>query len=63
MRAKEQPPKLAYTIDQAAYALGLSRSRIYELIGTKDLQMGKLGGRSVILSEELKRFIEQNFKI
>lgn len=40
--------RISYTIPEACKVSGLSRSKIYELIGTKQLQRVKIG-RSVFI--------------
>ena len=49
--------KLAYTLEEAT-ALGLPcRSRLYELAGTGKLRLVKDGKRTLILAEEVRRYI------
>lgn len=62
VRAPILPQKLAYRIDEAAMALGLSRSRIYELIRDGELELGKLAGRSVIPREAVEAFYSRSYK-
>ena len=49
----------ALTIDNAARFSGLSRSRIYELIGAGVLKSFKVGNRRMIKAEDLKAFLDQ----
>jgi excisionase family DNA binding protein len=55
------PPieKLAYRIDEAAVAFGLSRSKIYELIGSGELRSIKAGGRRLILRDDAIAFLNR----
>lgn len=50
--------KLAVSIKDAAVAVGIGRSKIYELIKAGDLIPRKCGSRTLILLEDLKHFIE-----
>ena len=51
---------LAYGIEDAANALGLSRSRIYELIAAGDITACKVGKRTIIPTTELTAFLERH---
>jgi excisionase family DNA binding protein len=51
---------LAYGIEDAADALGLSRSRIYELIAAGDIAACKVGRRTIIPTTELTAFLERH---
>jgi excisionase family DNA binding protein len=51
---------LAYGIEDAADALGLSRSRIYELIATGEIVACKVGKRTIIPTTELTAFLERH---
>lgn len=48
---------LAYPIKDACAALGISRSRIYELIGAGKLDARKAGRRTVITGESVKKYM------
>ena len=50
--------KLAYGIDEAVDAIGVSRSKLYELIASGELKIVKLGRRTLILRAELERFLK-----
>jgi excisionase family DNA binding protein len=45
--------KIAYRINEAAEAIGLSRSSLYELAKEGKLSIRKVYGRSLILREDL----------
>lgn len=47
----------AYSIQNAARALGVSRGTVYKLIGEKALPFLKIGGRTLIAADDLKDFI------
>ena len=49
--------KLAYRVVEAAYALAISRSRLYELIGSGDIKILKDGGRTLIKRSELEAYL------
>lgn len=51
--------KLAYTIPEAAAAIGISRSNLYKMIGEGRLQKRKLGGRVVIMAACLRRLVDE----
>ncbi|WP_084673912.1 excisionase family DNA-binding protein [Methylobacterium sp. WSM2598] len=50
-------PKLAFTIEQACYALGLGRTTIYDLLASGKLKGIKVGNRRLILSESVHNFL------
>jgi excisionase family DNA binding protein len=49
--------KLAYRVAEAAYALAISRSRLYELIGTGEIKVLKDGSRTLIRRSELEAYL------
>ena len=53
------PPieKLAYRVAEAAHALAISRSRLYELIGAGQIKILKDGGRTLIRRAELEAYL------
>lgn len=51
-------PKLAYRIDEAADAIGIGRSKLYELIKAKQVETRKIGTRTVIPAASLHRLLE-----
>ncbi len=67
MSAKPKPSlpmeaRLAYQVDEAATAIGVSRSTIYELVGRGELELGKIAGRSVIPTRSLKAYFERHYE-
>jgi len=50
-------PALAYRVDEAAEAVRLSRSQIYELIRSGQLRTIKLGRRRLVPVQELSNYI------
>lgn len=55
----EQPPlvKLAYTITEVVHATSLSRTTIYSHIASGNLKAKRIGGRTVILDDDLREFL------
>lgn len=56
---KDNSFKLALSPSQAAEAVGLGRTRIFELIRTGQLKARKSGRRTLILSDDLKNYLER----
>ena len=50
--------RMAFTIDELAELSTIGRSTIYAAIARGDLKMRKLGGRSVVLSQEARAWLE-----
>lgn len=50
---------LAYSPNEAAKAIGHSRTRVYELIASGQLRAKKDGRRTVILHAELERYLAE----
>ena len=46
-------------VPQAQAVLGLSRSSVYELLNNGSLRSARVGGRRLIVVEELDRFTDQ----
>jgi len=51
------PPKIAYSIREAAYASSLSRSTIYNYIADGRLAVRKVGGRTIIPADALHALV------
>lgn len=49
--------KLSLSIEEAAEATGIGRSKIYEAINNKLLNAKKFGARTLILKSDLERFL------
>jgi excisionase family DNA binding protein len=49
--------RLAYSPSAGAQALGISRSKLYELIAEGELKIVKLGSRTLVPHSELVRFL------
>lgn len=54
---KFDSPKFAYTIAEACHAVGIGRSKLYELIGEGRVEVRKIGSRTVIPAESLRALI------
>lgn len=52
--------KLAYTVDEAAKLLSVSRSLLYELIHAGRIQSVKFGRSRRITVEQMHRFLENH---
>lgn len=52
-----QAPKLAFTIAEACHAVGIGRSKLYELIGQGRLETRKIGSRTLIPAESLRSLV------
>lgn len=50
-------PKLAFTIAEACHAVGIGRSKLYELIGQGRIKTRKIGKRTLIPAESLHALI------
>lgn len=55
--------KIAYTVEEACEATGLSKTTIYEECANGHLEMGKLCGRTVIRAEELRRWFAARYEL
>lgn len=52
-----ETPKLAFTIAEACHAVGISRSKLYELIGEGRVEARKIGSRTIIPAESLRGLV------
>ena len=59
-RASIALDRLAYSIEDAAVALGLSRSRLYELTAASEIAACKVGKRTIIPVTELTAFLDRH---
>ena len=51
--------KLAYSINETARVLSMGRTSIYALISDGRLETFKLGRRTLVKAESIKRIVEQ----
>ncbi len=52
-------PKLAYSIPEAANAISIGRSKLYELIAEGRIEIKKIGKRTIIPAESLLRLLNE----
>ena len=50
--------RLAYSVDQAAKLVSISRRQLYEEIGSGRLLTKKVGKRRLVLSEDLRNWLQ-----
>lgn len=50
---------LAYSVPDAAKAIGVSKNTVWSLLRTKDMRSFKLGARTLIRADELRAFIDR----
>jgi len=51
--------KLAYSVVEAAAALGVSKTTMYQIVRTEGFPVIKVGNRSIIPIESFKRWMEE----
>jgi excisionase family DNA binding protein len=51
--------RLAYTVMEACAALRVGRTKLYELLADKKLKAVALDGRTLILRDEIERFLTE----
>jgi excisionase family DNA binding protein len=56
--SKTQVERLAFTLTDAASAIGVGKSTLHELIATGKLPVRKLGRRSLVLREDLEAYLQ-----
>lgn len=56
--AKRRMEPISVKIPEAVRLSGLSRSRIYELMKSGDIEFAKVGSSTLIIVESLRRFIQ-----
>jgi excisionase family DNA binding protein len=52
-----ETPKLAFTIAEACHAVGIGRSKLYELIAEGRVEARKIGSRTIIPADSLHGLI------
>ena len=58
-RADGSPPRLTVRIADATRMLGIGRSKLYELIGTGEVETIKLGTATLLIVESIYTLIER----
>lgn len=51
--------KFAYTVPEAAAAVGLGRSKLYEMMKAGEVRSFRIGTRRLIAAEELAELVER----
>lgn len=59
MNQTQHTPALALGIDEAARAIGVARSMLYEIVGRGEIESFKLGRRRLILVKNLDAYINR----
>jgi hypothetical protein len=54
---EQNPPKILHSIRDAAFALSLSRSKLYDLMQSGALKTVKIDGRRLIPAESIAAFV------
>jgi len=49
--------KLAYTVEEACAAIGIGRTKLYALANEHQIDMKRVGGRTLVTAESLQRLI------
>jgi excisionase family DNA binding protein len=55
----QHTPKLAYSVDEAASTLTLSRARLYELMNEGQIKFKQCGRRRLIPASAIRTFLEE----
>ena len=55
---KKYPLQLAYSVEQAAQILGIGKTKLYELIGSSEIEAKKYGRRTLIPFKSMKMWLE-----
>jgi excisionase family DNA binding protein len=51
-------PEILYPVDDACRRLGIRRSKFYQLVKEKKLEIRKIGTRSVVPASSIARFVD-----
>ena len=49
---------VAYSVSDVLKLIGISRTKFYELVGTGEIKVRKIGNRSIILARDLDAFLD-----
>ena len=52
---RDSAVRLAYPINEACAAIGISRATFYKLVAEKKVRLTKIAGRSLVHNDELQR--------
>jgi excisionase family DNA binding protein len=53
----EHLPKLAYSVAEVVQMVGISRTTVFKLIKEHQLDVVKVGGRTLVLADDLNRWL------
>ena len=56
-------PKVALSYEEAAWSLGISRSKLYRLVSEGRLPCVVIDGNTVLRHEDLERFVAQHLTV
>lgn len=59
LRSRLPVQRLTYSVDEAASAIGVSRSYFYELITGGDIPICKVGRRTFVLVEDITAYLKK----
>jgi excisionase family DNA binding protein len=57
------PEPLAYSVPDAARAIGVSKNMVWTLLRTGELRSFKLGARTLIAAQDLRVLVEQRLRV
>lgn len=55
---ESRPPRLLFAVKDAAHALGVGQTKIWELIKTGQLDTRRIGSRRLVTEESLRKVAE-----
>lgn len=58
MAKKQEPKRLAYTVKEASEMLGLSKSRLYEMVQFDEIPYMKIGGKILLPKKEFESWLK-----
>lgn len=51
---------ISYSVREAAAIIGISKSKLYTMLGTGEIQCVRLGGRTLIRRTDIDKLLESN---
>jgi excisionase family DNA binding protein len=51
---------ISYSVREAAAVIGISRSKLYTMLGNGEIQCVRLGGRTLIRRSDIDKLLESN---
>ena len=55
-QGERREPKTLLTVDEAAWSLGIGRSKLYKFIALEEIRVVKIGGKTLFLPDDLEAF-------